>query len=264
MLVETIPVRAAEDAPLDADLYLPENRPDAPLIVAVSGGGWRRGGRNDLAHWGRFFADNGIAFASIDYRRALTGPAFPGNCDDVVRGLSFLSKNGSTYGYDDSRIGLLGASAGAHLSALAMLRGGDDAPVLKAFAGIYGVYDLQRHWQDDLAKSPSLDANLTEKMMGCGPFDNPELYTQASPQRLVTSDKAIPAFLSWGQKDIAIKPEQSAEFARTLEQAGFQVRTRVFSDAGHFWFSEDNLGDPTTFAAQLSTDLLRFFKRQLM
>ncbi|SLN60263.1 acetyl esterase [Aquimixticola soesokkakensis] len=246
---------------LNADLFVPTQGIRHPLIVAASGGGWRRGGRADLNHWGAFFARHGIAFASVDYRRSTEGAVFPDNLCDLETGICALHAQAQDLGLDGARIALLGASAGAHLSALAAL--GDRLPPLRAMACIYGPYDLLKHWQEDIAKSPERSANLTERMLGCGPFDDPLRYHRASPLRQITTARALPVFLSWGLLDPAIDPQQSLDFAQALQQAGFPVRRRVFPDAGHFWFTEDDLADPQTHAAKLSGDLLRFFTRVL-
>ncbi|WP_051558861.1 alpha/beta hydrolase [Allorhizobium undicola] len=264
--MKTLELGISSGQPVCADLWLPEASDaaasaPAPLVVAASGGGWRRGSRSDLAQWGRFFAASGIAFASMDYRRAVSGPAFPGNVEDVAFAANALARKAPELGLDETRIALLGVSAGAHLSTLAHLSRDYDLPALRGLAAIYGPYDLVQHWQEDLRKATDRKNNLTERMMGCGPFDDPELYHRASPIRQIRADAALPVFLSWGQLDPAIDPAQSQNFAEALQQAGFQVRTRVFPDAGHFWFSEDDVCDPLTHAGRVSADLLRFFRR---
>lgn len=260
-MFKTIPISTDPTHPLNADLYLPRSDTPPPLVVAASGGGWRRGKRQDLAQWGAVFAAHGMAFATVDYARALNGPAFPQNVQDVTTSTQMLVRQATDLGIDSGRVGLLGVSAGAHLAALSYLTGGAGLPIISALACIYGPFDLLTHWQEDLAKSPDRTHNLTERMLGCGPFDDPDLYHRASPMRQIRAPKAIPAFLSWGQLDPAIDPAQSAEFAAALQQAGFPVRTRVFPDAGHFWFSDEDVTDSATHAARVAPDLMRFFTR---
>jgi acetyl esterase/lipase len=101
--------------------------------------------RGALAAWGHFLSEQGFAFASIDYRRAVDGPVFPGNAEDVAAALIHFTRSGAEHGIDTSRIALLGASAGAHLGALVTLNEAFGAPRPRAFAGIYGVYDLVAH-----------------------------------------------------------------------------------------------------------------------
>jgi len=261
-MFETITVGSRDGGPLLADLYLPEgSAAPAPLIVAASGGGWRRGNRQALAHWGRYFAGQGMAFASVDYARATSGPAWPQNVRDIATALTFFASNGHAHGIDPNRIAALGASAGAHLTALALLSDAFDTPAVVGFAGIYGVYDLMAHWQSDLSAHARTEPDLTERMIGCTPYDDPQRFHDVSPLRQITYGRAMPVFLSWGHLDRDVSPDQSADFAVALRQAGYAVRCREFAEAGHFWFSEEDPAQSGTTSAQVAPDLVQFFKR---
>lgn len=252
---------AAEGAPLLADLYLPEGAGPHPLVIAVSGGGWIRGDRRSFAGWATLLARHGFAVASIDYRRALNGPVFPGNAEDVAAAVTYFSDNAAAHGLDAGRIALLGASAGGHLAALAALSPRFCGPSLKGLACIYGVFDLFAHWQADLTHNAGPGNDKTSRMLGATPFEAPQLYHDASPLRQITYDKAMPVFLAWGQSDREVLPAQSEAFAEALRQARFAVRTYEIADAGHLWFSEEDISDPTSHCARLAPELLRFFKR---
>ncbi len=102
----------------------------APALVAVHGGGWVAGARSALQYWGPYLAARGIAVFAISYRLATKTKTFPEAVQDVLAGVQFLRGKASAFGIDPARIGLLGASAGAHLAALAALGG-------KKFAGGY-------------------------------------------------------------------------------------------------------------------------------
>lgn len=263
-MFETITIGTRDGEALMADLFMPsQSEGAAPLVVAASGGGWRRGNRQALAAWGNYFSAQGLAFASIDYARATSGPAWPGNAADVAMGLSYFAQHGQEHGIDPGRIGALGVSAGAHLTALALLSDAFETPAIQCFAGIYGVYDLMAHWQSDLVAHGRHSEDLTERMLGCSPYDNPQLFHDASPLRQITYAKAMPVLLSWGHNDREVSPEQSASFATALRQAGFPVRCREFDEAGHFWFSEEDPQTPASLSARLAPELTLFFKRSL-
>lgn len=261
-MTETIPFGMRGGEQLLSDLHLPSNGTSgSPLIVAVSGGGWRRGNRQSLAKWGTYFAQQGMAFASVDYARAVTGPAWPENASDVAAAISYFSANGDEHGVDPTRICVLGVSAGAHLGALALLSDAFETPPVCGFAGIYGVYDLMAHWQHDLAAHGRPGEDLTERMIGCTPFGDPQRFHDASPLRQITYAKSMPVFLSWGHADREVSPQQSAAFATALQQAGYAVRCREFDDAGHFWFSEEDPLTSGNTAAKIAPDLTLFFRR---
>ncbi len=250
---------------LKGDLYLPEGTGPHPVLVAVPGGGWRRGDKSQLAHWGSFLAAQGAAVFVIDYRRSTAGKVFPQNLQDVASALAFVREQGPGLSLDPDRLGLLGASAGAHLAALAALDEADrPAFPVRVLVGVYGVYDLVSHWQTDLDRNAAPNEDPTERMLGATPFDDQDLYVQASPLRKVTyARNALKVLLIWGQEDTDILPTQSEAFARSLRQARFMVRTIPVPGAGHFWFSEEKVA-PDTFSGALAPRLAAFLRQHIV
>ena len=123
---------------LAGDLYLPKGAKGAPALVAVHGGGWVAGVRGAYQYWGPYLAARGIAVFSISYRLATKTKTFPEAVQDVLAGVQFLRGKAGAFGIDPSRIGLLGASAGAHLAALAALGTG---PIAQMMDGEIGCAD---------------------------------------------------------------------------------------------------------------------------
>lgn len=141
MLKADLTLNAARE--VTGDLYLPEGAGRHPVVVAIHGGGWRRGSRKALAQWGHFLAANGIAMLATSYRLTTSGAVWPHNLGDVAAALEWLQAQGATNGLDIGQVALMGASAGAHLAALATLtRDEAKSPPIRALVGVYGVYDL--------------------------------------------------------------------------------------------------------------------------
>lgn len=258
-----------EGVDLRGDLYAPDGDGPHPLVIAVPGGGWLRGDKKQLADWGRHLAKAGFAVFAIDYRRSVSGAAFPQNAQDVLDAARFMTDNCSTLSIDPDRVGLLGASAGAHLASLAALAQGEawlkGPPVrFKALVAIYGVYDLFAHWQADLDKNSASGADLTERMLGAAPYENQRLYFDASPIRHVSyTTNSLKTFVIWGADDGDISPRQSIDFVRALRQARFFVRIFPVPGAGHFWFSEEPIDDPHSNTGKVAGPLVRFLTQHL-
>jgi len=103
------------------DLYLPQGLSGkAPVIVFLHGGGWSGGTRTTGPDFKTFFAQNGFAMASIEYRLT-PSVTFPSNAEDVKTAIRWLRANAGTYGLDPQRIGVWGTSAGATLGCVAAL-----------------------------------------------------------------------------------------------------------------------------------------------
>ena len=130
-----------------------------PVVYGVylhfHGGGWAQGA-SDLQdpRLERVARECEIAVISVDYRLAPEHP-YPSGPDDAETAAVWLAHNaGAEFGTDRLVIG--GESAGAHLSAVALLRLRDRHGLVGAYSGanlMYGAYDLTltpsvRAWGD--------------------------------------------------------------------------------------------------------------------
>ena len=120
------------DAAQKLDLYLPEQRPEKPLplIVHIHGGGWRGGSKFPCPATGMVL--KGYVVASVEYRFSQKA-IFPAQIQDCQAAIRWLRAHSKEYGIDPERVGVVGGSAGGHLSALVGTAGGK-----KAFAPIGG------------------------------------------------------------------------------------------------------------------------------
>ena len=89
-----------------------------PRTVCIHGGGWRAGSRVGYRNLIKEFAGKGYVAATVSYRLTDVA-AWPAQIEDVQAAISFLVKNADDYRIDPERMGVLGASAGGHLSLMA-------------------------------------------------------------------------------------------------------------------------------------------------
>jgi acetyl esterase/lipase len=258
---------------LAGDLYLPKDAKAAPALVAVHGGGWVTGMRGVFKYWGDDLASRGIALFSISYRLAGKQKTFPEAVQDILAGVQFVRGKASSFGIDPARIGLLGASAGAHLSALAALGNkkftggypGDpfasvDAGV-KALIGVYGIYDAGAMWAAYQVQG-GRDNNI-QKFIGASPMENRQIYFDASPLSYATYDNnAIGVLLVTGtEDDLVDRKVQTDPFQLALKQAGFFVRPCVVQGAPHYWMSDPI--EPGSYPEFLAPRLMHFLGEKL-
>ncbi|WP_163268622.1 alpha/beta hydrolase [Chelativorans alearense] len=280
VLVHTDIAYATHDGvDLRGDLYAPRGGGPFPVVVAAPGGGWLFCDRSALKYWGNYLAQHGIALFAIQYRVAGASKMFPEAICDVVSAVQFVRGSANELGIDPDRVALLGSSAGAHVASLAAL--GGDTPLfrnsrpanvhaavntdVKAFVGIYGVYDLFALWQQEIADFATSSERRSERFIGVPPYADRQLYFDASPLSYVRySANKLSVFLAYGTADDVVNPHlQSEQFLRALKQANFPVRAYPVSGAGHFWFSEEPIGEPGGFVGFLAPRLLRFLQRNL-
>ena len=258
------------------DFYAPKGLDKAPALVAVHGGGWQIGDRKFYSNWGPYLARNGFAVFAIEYRLMKPGvKTYPGSVYDAKAAVQYVRAKAGELGIDPDRIGMIGDSAGAHLSALVALAGEEPAfsseyrsdpnaalpAKVKAVVGFYGVYDMLAQWQHDLVTRPR--DNISEKYLGAAPHTNRKVFFEASPISYATVDRNSTRFLLiHGDHDDIVDPAtQSAEFLLALKQAGFFVRTVVIPGAGHFFITEPV--DDTSFGGFAGPKVVRFLKDAL-
>ncbi|MBG0857990.1 MAG: alpha/beta hydrolase [Bacteroidales bacterium] len=205
---------------LQLDIYRPKNRTDQlPLLVFIHGGSWRGGKRSDYQVYLVDFAEKGYITATISYRLLRDGP-YPACIEDVTDAVDWFYRNYEAYGYDTSRIALVGGSAGAHLALLAAYGWRPDSMSgyskvthhnVKAVVDIYGPVDFT----DDYARNhPTVTSFLAHTFE-----EAPEIFKEASPVHYLDKDDP-PTMILQGTADRLVPAEQSDRFKVKLDSTG--------------------------------------------
>jgi len=265
---------------LTGDLYLPKGLAKAPVLVAMHGGAWRAGSPAAYKDWGPFLAKNGYGVFAIHYRLAQPGvKSYPAAIYDVKAAVQFVRAKAAEFGVDPDRIGLTGASAGAHLAALVgvaanepqfstLYRDDPNAAVaadVKAVVSFYGIYDMQEQWNHDQLSRPPGD-QMTERFLGVSPTKDRRIYFESSPTAYATVDKNRTRYLLiHGKEDDIVDPVQATNFLNLLKQAGFAANIVLLPGAGHAFMGEpieETTGVPS-FSEQVAPRVLRFLQTAL-
>jgi acetyl esterase/lipase len=249
---------------LKLDLYLPQQA-GAPLLVWLHGGGWENGNKSAMPL--APIIARGFAVASLDFSPA-SKARFPGQVHEIKAGIRFLRAAASRYGYDASRIGILGASSGAHLAAAvgtsngsAELEGAlgdhrDQSSDVQAIVSYFPATNLTTI----LAQSTPFGLNIREpallRLLGAPPKEADALAKLASPVFQV--DRADPPLLLLhGDQDPQMPINQSHELEGAYQRQGLEVDFVVVHGAAHggdAFYSAENV---ERVAAFLSAQLRR-------
>lgn len=223
-----------EGVSLLLDLYLPEHPAGLPpLVIWVHGGGWSAGDRRFCPDLRRWFASCGIAMASIDYR--LSGQArFPAPLEDVREAIRWLKAHSDVYGFDGGAVGLWGASAGAHLAALAALTAADPDEDVQAVVDGYAPSDLGR--LDEGAPEGSLihdwEDSAEAGLLGVRPSEDAERARAASPLAHVQPG-APPFLILHGLADRIVPARQSELLYEALAAWGCKATLCLIDGLDH-------------------------------
>jgi len=226
------------------DLWVPEGTKNAPLVLFVHGGGWKRGSKDNAmgrampAH----MMEQGYAFASIDYR-LVPRNTVEEQASDVAAALAHILKRADSLGIDRSRVVLTGHSAGAHLVALV---GTDERYLKKAglsFADIDGVMPNDGAAYDVASQIEGAGRMMLETYKQAFGTD-PARQAALSPTVQAAAPNA-PAFLLLNvQRPDAVA--QSNALAEALRKGGSQAEVAGFPGQGlkgHMEINR-NLGQP--------------------
>jgi acetyl esterase/lipase len=226
--------------PLKLDLYQP-SEPHAPLLVWLHGGRWEVGSKERMPLGG--LLERGYAIASLDFRPA-SRARFPEQVHDVKAALRFLRARAADYGYDATRIGILGESSGGHLAALvgttngrAELEGslGEHLGVssdVHAIVSYFGASDLLTILAQSTPYGLGIREPALKTLLGALPNENEALARLASPVFQVDTQDP-PLLLLHGDQDPQMPINQSHELEGAYERAGLDAKLIVVHGAGH-------------------------------
>lgn len=222
---------------LVADIAAPKGNGPHPVVVMLHGGGWAAGSLRTHRKLAMHFAANGYLTINVDYRLAPENP-FPAGFDDCVFAAFWASENAHKWNGDPRRMAMAGDSAGANLAAATLLALSSDpnAPIFRAAALIYGVYDFP----SIIERAPNRAAVEGMARAYLGPNYPAALKDpRVSPLRGIKADTLPPSFVICGTAD-ALLPE-SRSIAAALKESGIACESREIEEMPHAFMMMDDL-----------------------
>lgn len=219
------------------DLYLPADRSESKTktLILVHGGGWIEGDKTNMDYLIPIIKQNlpDYAIANINYRLATTGNyAFPKQTDDV--NAAFLALKNGNYGISDN-FGLIGVSAGAHLSLLQSYTKNPSNDI-KMVASIVGPTNFI---DPNYTNNPAWITNYFA-LTGVNYIGNETYFQQLSPLYRATTSSP-PTILLYGNADSLIPISQGTDLHNKLDQLGVYNEFKLY-DGGHGnWTPTDQL-----------------------
>lgn len=245
-----------------------------PVIVWINGAGWRGCDKNLMAAEMEFLAEAGYAVACIYYRSSAQGH-FPDQLIDCKTAVRFLRAHAREYNLDPDKIGVIGRSAGGHLSTWMALNQDDcesreysqESSKIQAAVDMFGPADVSycakknmELIQDPSYRWHSMDETHEGALLGITPDMNREeileLADKASSIRYLHKDMAPLAILH-GDQDPLVDCEISEELYRKMIELGLEDQTWLYilKNGGH--------GTREFFQPSTKQVILDFFNRYL-
>lgn len=222
-------------------VYHPE-KPNGMAIIMCPGGGYRGLGMDgegyDMAPW---FCGQGITYMVLKYRMPNGHWEVP--VSDAEQAIRMVRQHAKEWNVDPYKVGLMGASAGGHLTAtLATHYNSETRP------------DFQILLYPVISMVPGITHGGSRKnLLG----DNPtkELENAYSLERRV-SPRSPQAFIVLSADDGAVPPMNSIGYFLALNQQKVPVSMHIYPIGGHGWGFRDNF----TYKRQWTEELEKWLR----
>lgn len=231
------------------DLYLPETPAERPLplIVHIHGGGWMGGNKYPCPVVD--MVNRGYAVASVEYRFSQKA-VFPAQIQDCQAAIRWLRANSQKYNIDPDHIGVVGGSAGGHLSALVGTAGGqkafpliggneDQSDRVQCVCDIFGPTNfatvIQQAEEDKNVRNVfkfNTPGDPYSSLIGKSLDADNQLTDSVSPIHFV-SKTTPPMLILHGTHDALVPYAQSQELVAALKNQGVEVWLQTLPGAGH-------------------------------
>jgi len=218
------------------DVMIPDGAGPFPVVVCIHGGGWAGGKKDMLYPYGEILQKMGIASVFPLYRVTSTD-AHPAQEEDIFAVLGWIAYHSRDYPFDIGRIGLTGASAGGHLSALVGLKATrmHNLPyTVRCILPVCPVTDLTAFLRDN----PNI-RDVLEALVGGKIEENEARMRDASPVTHVHRH-APPCLCAHGGADGVVPHTQSLELVEALAGLGAQAEAIIVPGVGHAAFMPDS------------------------
>ena len=227
-----------EGKELCLDLYLPFWKRNCPLVVYFHGGGWQMGTYKwPAVDW---LVGYGFAVASVQHR--LSGEAkFPAQVHDAKGAIRWLRAHAEEFGFDASRVAVVGVSSGGHVAMMAGLGDGDlegevgghleESSGVSAIVNYFGASDLVLRSKTQPGATEPV-GSVVRNLLGVAVSEDEDLAKKASPAFQVKGE-APPLLLIHGAKDPQVKVDQAYRMEEAYQEAGSEVALEVLPEGGH-------------------------------
>jgi len=207
------------------DLYLPEGRTNAPVIVSYYGGALMAGDKSEETYIGHRFASAGFATAVVNYRLS-PGVAHPAHIRDAAASFAWVKRHIVDYGGDADRVFVIGHSAGAYLAALLSTDERYLAAHKLSLRDIRGAVAVSAfYWVERPGVAPDRDKSVWGQ--------DRKTWVDASPAHHLQSG-APPMLILYADGDERWRRQQNVEVAQAMRAAGqANVDIAMINDRTH-------------------------------
>ncbi|NMH86868.1 alpha/beta hydrolase [Flavivirga algicola] len=213
------------------DLFMPLNTSgeSVPCVIFIHGGGLAVHKRAWMEGHAQYFASNGVAAATIDYRMLNAVDNAVDCVRDTKAAVRWVRANAKRYGINPDQIGASGGSAGAMLSVILATTNSE-----KVFEGYGGNQSFSSKIQAAAGfATPALTGVRYSWPWTKG--EKPDWYDQISPYRFISPDDA-PVLLLHGDNDKLVSPLDAKDLCDRFTENNVSCELEFLENKGHVFY----------------------------
>jgi len=230
--------------------------PTAAMIICPGGGYAGQASQHEGHDVAKYFSERGIACFVLQYRlpaRDRSRFLHPIPVSDALRAIQYVRHHAKDFGIDPAKVGILGFSAGGHLTGSAATLYGKCVSGDDAISKVSARPDFAVLGYPVITSDPKFRHRCIAALLPQGASQH-QLDT-ISCERNVTADTP-PCFFFHAKDDKGVVPENSELMHEALKKAGVTTELKLYQKGGHGF----GLGRKGADSTQWPGDLLVWLK----
>lgn len=222
--------QAEKDIPTLTPYWPAPEKASGAVFIVCPGGGYRNLAAHEGEPFAQWLASQGIAAFVLKYRLSTDGYKVPTILLDAARAVRLVRTHAAEWGLDPQRIGLIGSSAGGHLTATLItqfdagkpsdpdpIERASSRPDLAVLCYAFILFDLPNPQREETF---------------LGPNATPEAKLLLSPRLNVRSDTP-PCFIWQTVEDEKVPAENALAFAAALREKSIHFDLHLYEKGRH-------------------------------
>lgn len=224
---------ADQDIPTITPYLVPEDQRAASHagVIIFPGGGYGGLAGHEGQDYAQWFNQQGISAFVIKYRLGTHGYRHPVMLQDAARAVRFVRHHATTFHVNASRIGIIGSSAGGHLSSTLLTHFDNGSPDSEdPLEKLSSRPDFGILCYPVITMGPETHQGSKNNLLGKDP--DPSLVWYLSNEKQV-SPQTPPCFLWHTAEDKAVLVQNSIAFASALAAANVPFDLHIYQKGRH-------------------------------
>jgi acetyl esterase/lipase len=221
----------AKDTPTLTPFFPDPAKATGAAIVICPGGGYAGLAPHEGEGYARFLNQQGIVGLVLKYRLGSGGYHHPAMLQDAARAVRLVRARAGEWKLDPKRIGIMGSSAGGHLTSTLLTHFDSGKPeATDPIEKQSSRPDIGILCYPVITMGEFTHRGSKENLLGKDP--SPEMVHELSNELQVTS-QTPPCFLWHTVEDKGVAVENSLQFAQALRKAGVPFDLHIYEKGAH-------------------------------